>query len=44
MVVVNLGRDEPVTPPLTTVRGVIGSEPKAFFEDPQGCGPWRAWA
>jgi hypothetical protein len=38
VVVVNLGQDEAATtstPPLTTVRGVIGSEKKAFFEDPQ---------
>ncbi|MEU7834694.1 three-helix bundle dimerization domain-containing protein [Nonomuraea sp. NPDC049129] len=37
VVVVNLGKPEapPPTPPLTVVRGVIGSEKKAFFEDPQ---------
>ncbi|MEQ4721221.1 hypothetical protein [Nonomuraea sp. B19D2] len=34
VVVVNTGQEE--TPlPLTTVRGVIGSEKKAFFEDPR---------
>ncbi|SEG95974.1 hypothetical protein SAMN05444920_109218 [Nonomuraea solani] len=36
VVVVNLGQEEPpAPPPLATVRGVIGSEKKAFFEDPQ---------
>ncbi|WP_433516575.1 three-helix bundle dimerization domain-containing protein [Nonomuraea sp. CA-143628] len=37
VVVVNLGKTEapPPAPPLTVVRGVIGSEKKAFFEDPQ---------
>ncbi|MFD0475846.1 three-helix bundle dimerization domain-containing protein [Nonomuraea thailandensis] len=38
VVVVSLGQDEPATPatpPLTIVRGVIGSEKKGFFEDPQ---------
>ncbi|MFI7128634.1 three-helix bundle dimerization domain-containing protein [Nonomuraea sp. NPDC050153] len=37
VVVVNTGQDEPPpTPaPLTIVRGVIGSEKKAFFEDPR---------
>ncbi|MEV1177422.1 three-helix bundle dimerization domain-containing protein [Nonomuraea sp. NPDC049784] len=36
VVVVNTGQEEtPSPPPLTTVRGVIGSEKKAFFEDPR---------
>lgn len=35
VVVVNIGQEEPPPRPLTTVRGVIGSEKKAFFEDPQ---------
>ncbi|MET7330332.1 three-helix bundle dimerization domain-containing protein [Nonomuraea sp. NPDC005650] len=37
VVVVNTGQDEPppAPAPLTIVRGVIGSEKKAFFEDPR---------
>lgn len=36
VVVVNIGQEQTPPPrPLTTVRGVIGSEKKAFFEDPQ---------
>ncbi|MFI7632772.1 three-helix bundle dimerization domain-containing protein [Nonomuraea sp. NPDC049400] len=36
VVVVNTGQEEtPPPPPLATVRGVIGSEKKAFFEDPR---------
>ncbi|WP_262379253.1 three-helix bundle dimerization domain-containing protein [Nonomuraea sp. PA05] len=36
LVVVNLGQEETTSAaPLTTVRGVIGSEKQAFFEDPQ---------